>query len=73
MYALSCPVLWSWFDNAEYSVSRHSSVGAETSWEAEPNTSIVPFDAAFPGTLPVSMACPITQTNSLRDRHLLRS
>jgi Asp-tRNA(Asn)/Glu-tRNA(Gln) amidotransferase B subunit len=24
-------------------------IAAETSWEAEPNTSIVPFDAAFPG------------------------
>lgn len=35
------------------SLKRILNLAAETSWEAEPNTSIVPFDAAFPGTLPV--------------------
>jgi hypothetical protein len=28
--------------------------GSRTSFEEEPNTNVVPFDAGFPGTLPVS-------------------
>lgn len=65
MYARYSPFP-SWYSGAESNPFSLQFAAAETSWEAEPNTSIVPFDAAFPGTLPVSSSIPPCSCNSLK-------
>jgi Asp-tRNA(Asn)/Glu-tRNA(Gln) amidotransferase B subunit len=46
-------------------------IGSKTSFEEEPNTNVVPFDAGFPGTLPVSPLSPFVHTFRLINGSLL--